>query len=225
MEQHVKAENKIEREMQRRTSTSVFDGSGELKREHAQSLSHDGQVYLGEYLHIAGVEWAPEPNGSDHCAWLARLVEYIAKLPPDNTFGGIVGGPLNDRTAKILHAVAMLYCTGMREGIQGYEARSAARADKFLREGGGSGTMWNTDTVREEICGLIYKHNDPREIAADKRLQVFEDALRYETVRFFPNTGEGLALLKERCKPELFHTGWAKSKDNFRQWMVTRGWK
>lgn len=237
MNEREAAEKQIAREMQRRTETSIFDARGGLRESEARSRTKDGDLYLGEYLHLAGIEWAPDPDGSDHCTWLSRLVEYMAKLPPG--WGGIVGGPFDVHEQKVLHAVAMLYCTGKRDGsgrsggllngvskgggVQGYEARSAKLADEFFRNGGGSGTYWGKPEVRDEVCGLIYKHNDPREILADKRLQVFQDALRYETVRLHPNTGEGMALLKERCKPELFKTGWAADRANLRGYMISRG--
>lgn len=217
------AEDKIALEMRRRTSTSIFNArSGGLKQD-ARSFASDGQIYLGEYLHLAGVKWAPEPDGPEHCQWLSRLVEYMAELTPG--WGGIVGGPLDQHERKILHAVAMLYCTGKAQGEDRYEERSAKNAEEFFRAGGGDGTYWSKPEVREEVCRLIYKHNDAREIASDKRLQVFEDARRYETVRYSPNTADGMTLLKERCRPDLFHSGWAKDRVNFRQWMITRGWR
>ena len=66
---------------------------------------------------------------------------------------------------------------------------------------------------------------DPRSIDEDKRLQVFADAIRYETVRYAPDTPEGLATIRVHCRPDLFHMGFSKSKDNVYAWMKTRGWK
>jgi len=214
----------MDRELARRTGTSIFAPSGRL-RDDAASFASDGQIHLGEYLHLAGIEWADAPFDSDHCQHLARLVEYIASLP--EKMGGIPSGPLGMHEQKVLYAVAMLYCTG-KKGIgasDDYAARSAANADKFFREGGGSGTYWGKQQVREEVCHLIYKHTDPREIAHDKLLQVFSDALRYETVRMWPNTAQGLEIIRERCRAEDYFTGWAKTKENFRAYMVSRGWK
>lgn len=216
------AHRKMEKELERRTSQSIFQANGELRHD-ASEMSSSGQIHLGEYLHLEGIEWAPEPNGSEHCIQLSRLAKYIAELP--EKLGGIVGGPMSIHEQNVLHAVAMLYCTGMKGGVVGYEARSADFADTFFRKGGGAGTYWSKTEVREDVCRLIYKHNDDREVRADKRLQVFSDALRYESVRFKPNTPEGLALIRERLKPELLFTGWAKEKENFRGWMIARGWR
>jgi hypothetical protein len=199
----------------------------------------EGRIAIGEYLHLASIPWAPEPDGAEHCQWLSRLVEYMASLP--QTWGGVVGTPFDEHNKKVLHAVSMLYCTGkggdaqgglLNKGVgpsslgeTGYEARSAKLAEEFFRAGGADGTSWNKPEVREDVCRLIFRHNDAREIESDKRLQVFADSLRYETVRYSPNTEAGMALLKERCRPELFFSGWAKDRANFRQWMLTRGWR
>ena len=77
----------------------------------------------------------------------------------------------------------------------------------------------------DEVCRLIVKHDDPRAIDEDKRLQVFNDARRYEMARLHPNTSEGLKILREFCGPEKFYTGFAKDKTNLRAWMLKRGWK
>ncbi len=216
------AQLKIKNEMAARVNTSIYDAGGRLNQGAAMALS-DGQVSLGEYLDMSTIPFAPDPHGSDHATWLGRLVVYIAQLP--ESVGGIVGGPLSNHDVKILHAVGMLYACGKAQGAEGYEARSAAIADKYFREGGGARTYWSTQEVREEVCRLIYKHNDEREIGTDKRLQVFSDACRFETSRLAPNTAEGMALIRERCDPRFFITGWAKDKANFRGWMIARGWK
>ncbi len=233
-----RAELKIKREMSARTSQSIYDSRGNLDHATAQRLS-GGSVELGEYLDLAMISFPPDPDGSDHAIHLSRLTGYIAKLPsgangqPD--WGGITGGPLSDHDTKVLYAVATLYAVGrqtrsdaklVEEGRQGYEERSAAHADVFLRTGGGQGTYWAISEVREEVCRLIYKCNDADEIRSDKRLQVFEDARRYETVRYSPNTGDGMSLLLARCKVELYHSAWAKNKENFRGYMISiGGWK
>ena len=199
---------------------SAFTQDGRLRHEDMAS----GRVSLGEYLDLSGIDWAPEPYGSEHCQWLSRLVDYLSELP--EKLGGIVGGPLSMHDRKVLHCVSMLYCVGRKDGETNYAARSAAFADRYLRAGAGAGTAyWSKEEVREDVCRLIYRHNDPEAIRTDKRLQVFADVCRYELARIAPNTPEGITLLKEQVKPELFYTGWAQSKDNFRQWMVTRGWK
>jgi hypothetical protein len=212
----------------RHTSQSIFDARGDLKREAAERAH--GDVGFGEYLHIASIPWAPEPNGAEHCQWLSRLVEYMAELPSE--WGGL--GPCDKHDRKVLHAVAMLYSVGKGNlgvvgepplGEEGYAARSAAFAERFFREGGGAHTYWSKDNVREDVCRLIFSHADARAVREDRRLQVFADGLRYETVRLAQNTPEGLALLRERCRPEQFYSGWAKAKENFRSWMQTRGWR
>lgn len=214
---------------------TIFRESGEIDQEAAQAQATKGDVFLGEYLHLAGVPWAPEPDGAEHCQNLARLVTYMAELPP--SWGGLASGALDVDDRKVLHAVAMLYCTGRREGMEGYEARSAANAAKFFHDGGGDGTFWGTAKVRDEVCRLIYKHTDPEFIAQDKRLQVFEDAVRFECVRYAPNTRRGLEILRQECSPEKFHLGWSKSNgeidpttgkkqpSNLETWMTTRGWR
>ncbi len=216
-----RAQLKIQREMDSRTTRSIFDGRGQLDRHAAESLSQ-GNTYLAEYLDLSSIPFAPDPYGSDHGVQLSRLVEYMATLT--TPFGGL--GPFDQHDSRILHATALLYACGMAQGREGYEARSAAIADKYFREGGGAGTYWAKQEVREETCRLIYKHTDKREIANDKRLQVFEDAVRFEVARFDPNdrTGKSIAVLKEAWKPELFHQGWAKDKANARAWMLNRGW-
>ena len=78
--------------------------------------------------------------------------------------------------------------------------------------------------MREDVCRLILKHNDEREIRTDKRLQVLHDGLRFEIVRYEPNTGEGLKRIREHCRRELFYSGWAKTKENFVTWRGNRGW-
>lgn len=65
MNEREAAEKQIAREMQRRTETSIFDARGGLRESEARSRTKDGDLYLGEYLHLAGVEWAPDPDGSD----------------------------------------------------------------------------------------------------------------------------------------------------------------
>ena len=217
-----RAQLKLQHELQARTSRSIFDGRGELKHNVANDLSR-GNTYLGEYLDLASVPFAGEPYGSEHCVQLARLVEYMSTLTP--AFGGL--GPFSEHDGKVLHAVATLYCTG-RSGESDdtrYPERSAQIADKFLRAGGGSNTYWAKQQVREETCRLIYKHTDEREVAVDKRLQVFQDGVRLELARLSPNTAEGIRLLKDGWKPELFFQGWAADNNNRRSWMVSRGWK
>ncbi len=194
--------------------------------------SNQSDIRLGEYLHLAGVEWAPDPDGSDHCMWLSRLVEYMAQLTPE--WGGVVGGPLTMHDVKVLTAVAMLYATGRAspssahtdEGVaKTYAAKSASNAERFFRDGGGSGTYWGKPEVREDVCRLIFRHTEPAAISEDKRLQVFQDALAFESVRYGVNTGPGLLLIKERYVPERMNLGWSKSRENFRGWMQARNWR
>lgn len=228
----------LQQQIQNMTSQSVFREDGKIDEERARHLASKGDIYLGEYLHLNEVPWAPDPDGSDHCIWLSRIVEYIAQLP--GKWGGVEGGPLSTHDVKVLHAVAMLYCTGrqvpsftdpnikddkIREKMARWEERSAANAELFLREGGGAGTYWSKSEVREDVCKLIYHHRRAGEVRIDKRLQVFNDAVLFETARYFPNTGDGLRLLRERVKAEAFFTGWGKDKENFRAWMIARGWK
>jgi len=233
------AEQKIAREIGRRSGTSIFDGRGQLNQQSAGTLSHDGQVYLGEYLDLSGVPWAPAPDGYEHSSNLARLVEHMAALPSGEggtlDQGGVVGCPLSMEDQKVLHAVAMLYCVGRGAlgenqppiGIQGYERRSAEFADRYLRGEAARNTIWSKQNIREDVCRLILKHTDERAINEDKRLQVFADACRFELVRHGVNTPEGLSMLRTHAwkKPELFHGGFAKDATNFRAWMITRGWK
>jgi hypothetical protein len=54
---------------------------------------------------------------------------------------------------------------------------------------------------------------------------VFEDALRFETARYEPNTLKGMALLRERCTKDKFHLGWSKDLANLRGWMITKKWR
>jgi hypothetical protein len=211
------ADQRMKAEMNR-LSHSAFTQDGRLRDEGQRS-----QVSLGEYLDLGGIPWAPDPYGADHCQNLSRLVDYMTELP--ETWGGVVGGPLNLHDRKVMHVVSMLYCTGRTQGEHNYSQRSAAFADQYLRAGAGANTYWGKESVREEVCRLIYKHNDPEMIRTDKRLQIFADACRYDLARIAPNTLEGQLLLEEHIKPDLFYTGWAKSKDNFRAWMVTRNWK
>lgn len=213
---------KLQKELSKRTSQSIFDRSGNLDIRRANELS-EGYIGLGEYLHLDTVPWASEPFGSEHCQHLSRLVEYMAQLP--ESWGGVVGGPLDKHDQKVLHAVAMLYATGKKHGLEGYEARSAAIADQYFRQGGGSGTYWSKSEVREDVCRLLYSHNRREDIETDKRLQVFSDALRYEMTRLEPNTARGMAVLKEFCRPESFYMGWSKDRANLRAYMVSRGWR
>ncbi len=210
-------------QMQRRAGQSVFDQRGELDVGAAQRMANGGSVGFGEYLHVSSIPWPPAPNDSAYCQRLARFSTYIGELP-EKGWGGIVGGPLSIHDRKLLHAVATLHTVGMAQGQERHNERSAAFADKFFREGGGSGTYWSTLEVREETCRLIYRYNDEREIAADKRLQVFEDARRFELCRLHVNTGEGIALLQREWLPELFWTGWAADSGNRRHHMTTLGW-
>ena len=185
---------------------------------------------LGEYLNLASIPWAPEPDGSEHATHLARLAEYMGTLP--GPFGGVVGGPFDKQDQRCLHAVSMLYAVGKGSmgdgevrGQHGYAERSAAWADQYLRGPGAAGTIWGKVEMRESICRLIRWHNDEREIKLDKRLQVFADAVRYELCRLNTNTASGMRLLKEQWSPALFNTGWAANKANARAYMVSRGWK
>jgi hypothetical protein len=185
------------------------------------------------------IPFAPDPDGSDHCTNLARLAEYMAHL--DQKHGGL--GPLDVRDQRILHAVGMLYCVGkgtmQNDGLvnvkgsslaepfgeKGYEARSAAFAEKFFRNGGAMGTIWGKQDQWQDVCHLVALHNDERAIKEDVRLQIFADARRLELARLFPNTGEGLALIQREWLPEKFYMGWSKDKMNARTWMKTRGWR
>jgi len=204
----------------RRATRSAFTEDGRLRQEDLGP----GQFSLGEYLDLSGIDWAPDPYGADHCQNLSRLVDYMSELP--GKFGGVEGGPLSLEDRKVLHCVSMLYCTGRRDGETNYAARSAAFAERYLRAGAGAGTAyWSKEHVRDEVCRFFYEPAATETIRTDKRLQVFADACRYELARLGPNTLEGTLLLKEHIKPDLFYTGWAQSKNNFRAWMVTRGWK
>lgn len=220
------AQAKIQREMSKRVNTSIFGRDGQLDASRARDLS-EGHVGLGEYLDMGRIPYPPAPDGSDHAAKLAVLVGYLAQIPVKGPYvsGGVVGGPLDKHDQMVLKAVAHLYMVGKKDGLEGYAERSAAFADKFFREGGGAGTYWAKQSVREETCRLIYHHDRPESIREDKRLQVFADACRYELCRLAPNTGEGMLMLKEQWKPELFYTGWAADKANARTWMINRGWK
>lgn len=204
-----------------RMSKSAFTADGRLRNEELAK----GQFSLGEYLDLSSIPWAPDPYGSDHSQWLSRLVDYMSELP--EKLGGVVGGPLDKHDRLVLHATSMLYCVGRKDSEHRYNERSAAFADTYFRSGAGStwASSGDKERIREDVCRLIYMHNDPRAIREDKRLQLFADACRYELARISPNTLEGTLLLKEHIKPDLFFTGWAQSKDNFRAWMVTRGWK
>lgn len=204
-----------------------------MKRMARSSFTEDGRFVggansefsLGEYLDLSSIPWAPEPYGSEHSQWLSRLVDYMSELP--ESLGGITGGPLSKHDRRVLHATAMLYCVGRKESEHRYNERSAAFADTYFRSGAGS--TWARDEdkerLREDICRLIYRHNDENAIREDKRLQLFADACRYELARISPNTLEARNMLKEHCRKELYHTGWAQSPDNFRAYMVARGWK
>jgi hypothetical protein len=213
-------ERSMERDMDSRAAQSVFDERGNLRMGATDGMQNVG---LGEYLDLTLIPWAPEPDGAEHCQNLARLVEYIGNL--GDKYGGL--GPFDAHDLKCLHATAMLYCTGKVNGREGYEARSAALAESFFRDGGGLNTYWGKPEVRDETCRLIFRHNDPRAIDSDPRLKVFQDALRYELARLNPNdpAGQSMLMLKREWKPEKFYTGWAQSKDNARSWMVKRGWK
>ncbi len=221
---------KIDRELGKHTSTSIFDSRGELNEGRATALSN-GNVGFGDYLHLGSIPWAPEPDGAEHCQHLAQIAEYMAALP--ESWGGVVGGPMDKHDQKVLHAVAMLYAVGKGSlgtqqpplGREGYEARSAAYAEQFFRQGGGAGTYWSKTEIREDVCKLIYMHTREEEIRTDKRLQVFADAVRYELCRIGVNTAAGMALLKEHCRPDLFHSAWARDRANFRQYMLKNGWK
>lgn len=215
------------RQVEKRAQHSIFDARGNLRPDQAP----EGNIGFGEYLQLGLIPWAPEPDGAEHSEQLAQLVEYMGQLP--ETLGGVVAGPLSQHDQKVLYAVGMLYAVGKGSlgtqnpplGVSGFAARSAAFAERFFREGGGAGTYWNKETVREEVSRLIFRHADPREIAIDKRLQIFADALAYESVRMKPNTPEGLTYIREHYKPDACYLGWSKSRDNFRAWMQKRGWR
>ncbi len=226
MNQHLqKAVSKtLERELANQAGTSMFSRDGRLRHDLEGRVGGSGNIHLGEYLQLGDIPYGADPWGSDHATNLARLSEYIASLP--GTMGGIVGGPLSVQDQKILYAVATLYAVGKAQGDDDrFAERSAAYADSYLRSSAASNTAWAKQDVREEVCRLILKHADPREIDGDKRLQVFSDARRYEIVRMSPNTSAGLAALRENCTPDKFYTGFAKDRVNLRTWMLRRGWK
>lgn len=211
----------LRREVAAQAGKSMFSRDGRLRHELEGNVG--GNIHLGEYLQLGDIPYAPEPWGSEHATNLARLSEYMASLP--GNMGGVVGGPLAKEDQKILWAVATLYAVGRAQGEANFAERSAAFADKYLRSGAASNTSWAKESVRDEVCRLILKHADPRAIDEDKRLQVFNDARRYEMARMQPNTSEGLKILREWCAPEKFYTGFAKDKINLRAWMLKRGWK
>lgn len=211
----------LQREIEAKASRSMFSRDGRLRHDLEGQLG--SSIHLGEYLQIGDVPYAPEPWGSEHATNLARLAEYMASLP--GNMGGVVGGPLAKQDQKILYCVATLYAVGRAQGEANFAERSAAYADKYLRSGAASNTSWSKEEVRDEVCRLIVKHDDPRAIDEDKRLQVFNDARRYEMARLYPNTAEGLKIIREHCSQDKFYTGFAKDKANFRAWMLKRGWK
>lgn len=215
---------KLNREIAAQAGTSLFSRDGRLRHELEDRVGGDGNIHLGEYLQLGDIPYAPDPWGSDHATNLARLSEYMASLP--GIRGGVVGGPLSLQDQKILYAVATLYAVGKAQGDDDrFAERSAAYADSYLRSSAASNTAWARQDIREEVCRLILKHDDQREIANDKRLQVFSDARRYEMTRLNPNTSAGLATLREACAPDKFYTGFAKDRVNLRTWMLRRGWK
>ena len=226
----LRAREKMSRVLGQHTGSSIFGRGGELNRERALEMSQ-GHARIGDYLDMGRIPFPPEPYGQDHASNLVRIAEYMAQLP--GTWGGIVGGPLSEHDVKVIHAAAMLYTVGRDQDVtttdaralEGFARRSADYADKFFREGGGAGTYWSKDGVREETCRMIVMHTRPDEVAVDKRLQVFSDALRYELCRFSQNTAAGMLLLQEEWKPEKFFSGWAREKANARQYMLYRGWK
>jgi len=211
----------LKQEVAAQAGRSMFSRDGRLRHDLEQNVG--GNIHLGEYLQLGDIPYGPEPWGSEHATNLARLSEYMASLP--DKMGGVVGGPLSKEDQKILYAVAMLYAVGRSQGENNFAERSAAYADKYLRSGAASNTSWSKESVRDEVCRLILKHDDPRVIAEDKRLQVFSDARRYEMTRLHPNTAEGLKILREHCSPDKFFSGFAKDKVNLRAWMLKRGWK
>lgn len=211
----------LRREIESKAGRSMFSRDGRLRHDLEGQVG--SSIHLGEYLQIGDVPYAPDPWGSDHATNLARLSEYMASLP--EKMGGVVGGPLAQQDQKILYAVAMLYAVGRAQGEANFAERSAAYADRFLRSAAASNTAWAREDVRDEVCRLILKHDDPRAIVEDKRLQVFNDARRYEMARLYPNTSEGLKILRDYCAPEKFYSGFAKDKTNLRAWMLKRGWK
>ncbi len=218
------AKQKIQEAM-RRHGRSVFGADGNLRADAAAEMSN-GNVLLGEYLDLSIVPFAEDPYGSDHCIALGKLASYMMELP--ERMGGFPDGTFQKHDYRVIHAVAMLYCTGRHKqygDLEGYAARSAKIADAYFQDYGGGATYWSKAEVREEICRLIYKHNDPAEIKIDKRLQVLSDALTFELARLAPNTVEGLRILKEHVKPDRFFLGFSKNEDNFRTWMKYRGWK
>ena len=214
-------ESALKRELQQQAGRSMFGRDGRLRNELEGNVG--GNIHLGEYLQLGEIPFAPDPWGSDHATNLARLVEYMASLP--GKMGGVVGGPLSKDDQKILYCVATLYAVGIAQGENNFAERSAAYADKYLRGGSASNTAWSKEHVREEVCRLILKHADSRAIAEDARLQVFNDARRYEMSRLQPNTAAGLKNLREHCSPDKFYSGFAKDKANLRAWMLKRGWK
>ena len=211
----------LKRELSQQAGRSMFSRDGRLRHELEGNVG--GNIHLGEYLQLGDIPFAPDPWGSDHATNLARLSEYMASLP--GNMGGVVGGPLSKEDQKILYCVATLYAVGIAQGEVGFAERSAAYADRYLRSGAASNTSWAKESVRDEVCRLIRKHADERAIAEDKRLQVFNDARRYEMTRLYPNTAEGLKILREHCAPDKFYSGFAKDKANLRAWMLKRGWK
>lgn len=211
----------LRREIQAQAGRSMFSRDGRLRHDLEGNVG--GNIHLGEYLQLGDIPYAPEPWGSEHATNLARLSEYMASLPGNR--GGVVGGPLSKEDQKILYAVATLYAVGRAQGETNFAERSAAYADRYLRSGAASNTSWAKEEIREQVCRLILKHDDPRAIEEDKRLQVFNDARRYEMARLHPNTAEGLKVIREHCSQDKFYTGFAKDKANFRAWMLKRGWK
>lgn len=211
----------LQREVAAQAGRSMFSRDGRLRHDLEQNVG--GNIHLGEYLQLGDIPYGPEPWGSEHATNLARLCEYMAALP--DKMGGVVGGPLSVLDQKILYAVATLYCVGRAQGETNFAERSAAYAEHYFRTGAASNTSWSKVEIREEVCRLIAKHNDPRFVAEDKRLQVFSDAWRYELTRLHPNTAEGLKILREHCSPDKFYSGFAKDKVNLRAWMLKRGWK
>lgn len=175
----------------------------------------DPDKFQIELFQLDNIVWPTVPGyGADHHKQLMLLATDIGEREG-----------LDKQALLQLQYVATFHDVGRTQPYgsedPGHYQRSAELAEQYFKMDNGK---WFQGDFITEVCRLIANHGYS-ERTSDKRLQVFNDAERMESVRFFPNEKEGLRIVKEVAAADKMYTAFGKDRNNLRTWMRFRGWR